>query len=111
MKYAWLLPVVCLLLCPLDAAAQSGAPAALAPPGSYSIDVADLQDQMERELLARRPTEFAFIARVCAFTQAGQLPLGTVRSTFYWARPKRPRPFEFFHRAMRIRAAEFGVQL
>ena len=62
-----------------------------------------------RGLLARRPVELAFIQRVVTLVQTGRLPLGMVKSTFQWARPKKPRPFPYFERAIRVRAAQIGV--
>ena len=76
-----------------------------------AVDVADLQEQLESELEARRPTEFAFIARVCNLVDTNVLPFDLVNSTFLWARPKRPRPYVFFERAMRVRAAQRGVRI
>ena len=89
---------VCLLVL------AGGAPA-------IAADVADLQEQLESELQARRPVEFAFIDRVCDLVETDVLPVDLVNTTFLWARPKRPRPYVYFERAMRIRAAKRGVQL
>ena len=76
-----------------------------------AASVADLQEQLERGLLARRPVELAFIQRVVTLVQTGRLPLGMVKSTFQWARPKKPRPFPYFERAIRVRAAQIGVPI
>ncbi len=72
---------------------------------------ADLKDQLESELRARRPEEFAFIERVITLMEAGTLSRDMVEGTFFWARERQPRPFQYFERAMRIRAAEIGVTL
>ena len=73
--------------------------------------VADLQDQLVSGLKVRRPVDLAFIARVIRLVEQDRLPLSMVLSTHQWAYPKTPRPFPYFQRAMRIRAARIGVQL
>jgi len=83
---------------------------AAAPP-PVAAEVADLEDQLEKGLRARRPREFAFIARVVAFVEQDKLPLKLVKETFDWAREKKPYPFQYFERAMRLRAAKIGVDL
>ena len=75
------------------------------------IEVANLQDQLENGLQARLPGEFAFIARVVEMVEANQLPLELVKSTFQWARRKKPYPFPYFERALRLRAAKLGIQI
>jgi hypothetical protein len=76
-----------------------------------SVDVADLQDQLEAGLRARRSEEFAFIARVVQFVEQGKLRRQLVAETFQWAREKQPYPYVYFQRAMKLRAAKEGVQL
>ncbi len=73
--------------------------------------VADLEDQLNAGLLCRRPVEFAFIAHVVGLVDEGVLPLQLVKETFQWARKKRPFPFVYFERALRIRAAAIGVTI
>jgi hypothetical protein len=73
--------------------------------------VIDLQDQLERGLKARRPEEFAYIERVVELVRQQQLPLDLVRSTFQYARRKRPYPIQYFHRALTIRAAQVGIAI
>lgn len=70
---------------------------------------ADLQDRLEKGLQARRPSEFAFLKRVVELVNAGKLSTELVQSTFDWARHKRPWPYPFFERALKIRAARIGV--
>ena len=79
--------------------------------GNITADVADLQDQLEAGLQARRPQEFAFIARVVAMVSANRLPRSLVQSTFEWARRKQPYPFPYFQRALIIRAARIGIRV
>ena len=71
----------------------------------------DLKDKLEKGLRARRPEEFAFIGRVVAMVDKGQLPLDLVRETFAWARKKRPYPYPYFERALKIRAAAIGIEV
>jgi len=75
------------------------------------VEVADLQEQLENGLQARLPAEFAFIARVVMKVEQNQLPLELVKGTFQWSRGKKPYPFPYFERALRLRAAELGIQL
>jgi hypothetical protein len=70
---------------------------------------ADLKQQLEAGLYARRPAEFAFIARVVQLVDQGQLPESLVKSTFAWARRKRPYPLVYFERALRLRARKIGI--
>jgi len=74
-------------------------------------EVAELQDQLESGLKARRPAEFAFIQRVVTLVEQGRLPVPLVVSTYRWAESKYKQPFPYFVRALRIRAARIGVQL
>ncbi|MCA9152773.1 MAG: hypothetical protein KDA92_25890 [Planctomycetales bacterium] len=76
-----------------------------------SVKAANLQETLEKGLRARRPEEFAFLERVILQVDQGQLPLDLVRSTFDWARHKRPYPYVYFERAIKIRAARIGVDV
>ncbi len=73
--------------------------------------VVDLQDRLVSGLEVRRPVDLAFIARVVDLVEQDRLPLSLVLSTYQWARPKKPRPYPYFVRGLRIRAARIGVQL
>lgn len=85
------------------------------PSGSSGVaaaaEVAQLQDQLESGLKARRPAEFAFIQRVVTLVEQERLPLPIVVSTYRWAEAKYKQPFPYFVRALRIRAARIGVQI
>ncbi len=70
---------------------------------------ADLKQQLEAGLYARRPEEFAYIARVIRMVNRQQLPERLVKSTFAWARRKRPYPLVYFERALRVRARRIGI--
>lgn len=85
----------------------------LQPRTVAAADVADLQDQLEAGLKARRPVEFRFIARVVRMVRDEDLPLKLVLSTFQWARKKARKdiPFPYFQRALKIRAAKLGIRI
>lgn len=70
-----------------------------------------LKEQLETGLKARRPSEFAFIARVVQLVDQGVLPRRTVDGTFLWARRKRRHPFQYFERAMKVRAKRLRIKL
>ena len=69
----------------------------------------DLKRQLESGLYARRPEEFAYIARVVRMVDQQQLPEKLVISTFAWARHKRPYPLVYFERALQVRARRIGI--
>ncbi|MCH8922677.1 MAG: hypothetical protein IIA67_05960 [Planctomycetes bacterium] len=71
----------------------------------------DLQKNLEDDLQARQPKEFAFIARVIELIEAGTLGEPVVRSTFLWARKKPRRKFQYFERGLRYRATKMGIDL
>ncbi len=73
--------------------------------------VGDLQDQLVVGLKVRRPVDLAFIARVVTLVEDDELPMALVLSTYQWARPKTPRPYPYFERGLRIRAARIGVAI
>ncbi len=70
-----------------------------------------LKDRLEKDLKARRPVEFAFIAKVVDLVEKGQLPLKLVDGTFLWARRRIRHRFQYFEFALRVRAARLGVKL
>src|SRR5688500_10871699 len=74
---------------------------------TIEANVADLKQQLESGLKARRPEEFEFIEKVVTMVGNDTLPLDLVMSTFLWTRknPKaREYPFVYFQRALRERA-------
>lgn len=105
MRHAVIVCIVALGLS-LPVVAHAASSRGLSPLGSKS---ATFQEQLEKGLRARRPEEFAFIARVVAMVQRRQLPLDLVRSTFDWARDKRPYPYPYFERGLKQRAARLGI--
>lgn len=72
---------------------------------------ASLRETLIYGLRPRTPTDEAFIDMVVAKTEARVLPLELVVSTFRYAKVKRPYPFPYFERALRVRARQIGVEL
>lgn len=79
--------------------------------GSSGTDEPTLQETLETGLKARRPEEFAFVARVVNLVDQNVLPLKLVQSTFLWARRQPRHPFQYFEKAMQVQAARLGVDL
>jgi len=76
------------------------------------VEVGDLKDQLEKGLKARRPTDFAFIAKVISLVKMNKLPLPVVKAVFQWARERGAKtnyPFPYFERALKIRAKKLGI--
>ena len=71
----------------------------------------NLQETLEKGLKARRPNEFAFLKRVSVLVEQQRLPRALVQSTFDWARHKRPFPYPYFERALKLRAARLGLSV
>lgn len=92
----------------LAAAAALGIPGAVRGDGNPTVD---LRVMLEKGLKARRPVEFQFVNRVIELVDAGVLPEKTVQTTFLWARKQRKHPFQYFQRAIRIRAGQLGITL
>ena len=84
---------------------------ALEPGGSIAAEIAGLKDQLEKGLKARRPVEFEFIEKVVEMVETEKLPLDLVRSTFQWARYKKPYPYPYFERGLKIRAEKLGIEM
>jgi hypothetical protein len=78
---------------------------------SGGVIVVTLKQQLETGLLARTPDEQAFVAKVVALVDSGDLPVSLVQSTFLWARRKKPFPMPYFERALRLRANAVGIDL
>jgi len=87
----------------------------VAPPlKPVRVEVADLKDQLEKGLKARRDEEFRFIATVVTMVDSKRLPLDLVQSTFLWARKKakyKRYPFPYFEQALRQRANDLGISI
>jgi len=115
----WTLMLAASLTCccaPVLAATAGEQVAGLQSPSQSpaAADVADLKQQLEKGLKARRPQEFAFVALVVDMVDEDKLPLSLVKSTFLWARKKAAStryPFPYFERALRVRAAKQGYDI
>ena len=67
--------------------------------------------KMKAALDTAQPEEDGFVDRVVEKTKQGQLPVSLVESTFQWARKKPQFKFQFFKRALIVRAAKLGISL
>lgn len=76
-----------------------------------SIDIADLRSRLEKDLLARLPSDFAFVDRVIELVEQGTLPLNLVNRMYLWARKKPKNQFQYFERALRIQASQLGIEI
>ncbi len=72
---------------------------------------ASLRETLVFGLRPRTPGDEAFIDLVLLKTEMKVLPLDLVVSTFRYAQGKRPYPFPYFERALRVRARQIGVEL
>jgi hypothetical protein len=70
-----------------------------------------LKDILAKELRARRPNEFRFIETVVEMVDQGELPLRMVRSSFLWARNRRPYPLVYFEQSLKRQAAAAGISI
>ncbi len=75
------------------------------------LDLSELKEQLTFGLRARGSRDHLFIDRIVAMVRTKKLSLEMVESTFLWARRKQPYPFPYFERALRIRAAEAGIDI
>jgi len=79
-------------------------------PDAAASDVLDA-DLIKVALKTATPEEEGFVETAVALARAGILPPSLVESTFQWARKKPHRKFQYFKRALLLRAAEQGVRL
>jgi len=70
-----------------------------------------LKDRLEKGLKARRPQEFAYVAKVVRLVEKGTLSKSLVDGTFLWARSKQRHPFQYFQHALSTRARRRGIKL
>ena len=66
---------------------------------------------MRVALRTTKDEENGFLESVVKMTHDGDLPANLVESTFLWARKKPKNKFEYFKRALVLRAADRGIQL
>jgi hypothetical protein len=57
------------------------------------------------------PNDEGFVDRVVKMTNDGRLPVSLVDSTFQWARKKSQNQFQYFKRALILRAAKQGITI
>jgi hypothetical protein len=72
-----------------------------------SLDAA----KVKAGLQTATPEEDGFVEYVLAKVDAGVLPDSLVVSTFQWARQKPSHKFQYFKRALIVRAAKIGISL
>jgi hypothetical protein len=72
---------------------------------------ASLKETLVFGLRPRTPDDTAFIEMVVGRVEARTLPLTLVIETYRWAQNKRPYPYPFFERGLRIRARQAGIEL
>ena len=77
----------------------------------FAAEVADLEDRLKSDLRAQTPRQFNFIERVVSAVEENRLPLGVVDSTYLWARKKPQNRFQYFERAILVRAQRLGVKI
>ncbi len=76
-----------------------------------NAQVANLQEQLEKGLKARRPIEFLFVARVVQLVNQGRLTREVVQGTFSFVRKKyRDKKYlvPIFEQALRKRVTDDG---
>ena len=57
------------------------------------------------------PNDDAFVERVVTMVDEGRLSVSLVDSTFQWARRKGQNQFQYFKRALILRAAKQGITI
>lgn len=75
--------------------------------GSISLDA----DKIKAVLATAKPEEDGFVDRVVAMVEKGKLPVSLVDSTLQWARKKPTFKFQYFRRALIVRAAQLGIEI
>jgi hypothetical protein len=68
-------------------------------------------DQIRAGLRTATQEENGFVDRVLLLVEQRRLPARTVYTTFLWARNKPKHRFQYFRRAMILRAARLGIRL
>lgn len=80
--------------------------------GGSTNRVASLKDQLLIGLKVRRQVEREFVEEVVRLVHQRRLPTKLVLETFHYARRKPTKhPFQYFQRALAIRAARIGVRI
>jgi hypothetical protein len=110
MTRAWRTVVVLLALTAGLAISLSAADNSTAVNGLSPLAV-DLTTQLEKGLYARRPSEFASVAKVVALVESGALPRSMVDSSFLWARKKPSKRLQYFQFALTEQARKAGIPI
>lgn len=80
--------------------------------GSSTNRVVSLRDQLLAGLKVRRQVEKQFVDEVVRLVRERRLPTKLVLETFHYARRKPTKyPFQYFQRALAIRASRIGVRI
>jgi hypothetical protein len=90
------------------AAAGLAAPIFAQQPGTGE---GTLKDTLVFGLRPRQPADYAFIDTVIAKVDDKTLPLDLVIAIYRWSLSKKPYPYPFFERALKVKAAALGVEL
>jgi hypothetical protein len=86
--------------------------ALLAAVGSRTAAASSLDaNTMKLTLHTATPEEEAFIDKVLRLVDKKTLPLEMVESTYLWAKKKPRNRFQYFQRALKLRAEELGIRL
>jgi hypothetical protein len=70
-----------------------------------------LRDTLVFGLRPRQPADYAFIDVVLAKVDDRSLPLDVVIAVYRWSLGKKPYPYPYFERALRVKAAAIGVDI
>ena len=92
------------------AAAGLAATARAQQPAPVTGD-ASLKETLTFGLRPRLPADYAFIDVVIARVDNKTLPLELVIAVYRWSLDKRPYPYPFFERALRVKARAIGVDI
>lgn len=79
--------------------------------GAVSGAAVDLKTMLEKGLRVKRPADAQYVDHVVARVNDGTLPSSLVKSSFLWARNKRPYPFVYFRQALEQQAKKRGISI
>ncbi len=68
-------------------------------------------DKIKVALRTVTPDEEAFVQHIVTMVKEGKLPVDLVNSTLQWARKKPAYQFQYFKRAIILRAAKQGISI
>jgi hypothetical protein len=77
-----------------------------------SFNTVELKDQLYFGLRTFQPDQQAFLDRVVAKVDSGEIPRAMVNVVFVWAKKRNPKvPFPYFQIALRLLAEKRGVTI